>query len=95
VTRVSFDVRRAPPFRDAAGKIQAPAGVLSATFRDSGHPDRKDDMSDQDRSKHVKATDEHLEDDVEAHKHGHREADAGSEDSSDDVIAHKHGGKDS
>ncbi len=70
---------------------------MSATFRVSGHPDRKDDMSDQDRSKHVKATDEHLEDDVEAHKHGHREADAGAdtEDASDDVIAHKHGGKDS
>jgi hypothetical protein len=54
-------------------------------------------MSDQDRSKHVKATDEHADDDVEAHKHGHRDADTGAdtEDASDDVVAHKLGGKDS
>jgi hypothetical protein len=70
---------------------------LWSTFRGSGHPDRKGDMSDQDRSKHVKATDEHIDDDVEAHKHGHRDADANAEpeDANDEVVAHKHGGKDS
>jgi hypothetical protein len=52
-------------------------------------------MSDQERSKHVKATDEDSIADVEAHKHGHRDADVAVDDDSDDVEAHKHGGKDS
>ena len=53
-------------------------------------------MSDQERDKHIKATEDEGGDDVEAHKHGHREADgaAGDEDSSDDVEAHKLHGKD-
>jgi hypothetical protein len=51
-------------------------------------------MSDQERGKHVKATDDDLND-VEAHKHGHREADLSPSDDSDAVEAHKHGGKDS
>lgn len=32
---------------------------------------------------------------VEAHKHGHRDADITADDDSNDVEAHKHGGKDS
>lgn len=52
-------------------------------------------MSDQERDKLIKATDEDGGDDVEAHKHGHREADGSTDDdSSDDFEAHKHGGKD-
>jgi hypothetical protein len=76
-------------------KIPAATSVLFATFRESGHPERKDDMSDLERGKHVKATDEDGADEVEAHKHGHRDADTTADDDSNDVEAHKHGGKDS
>ncbi len=51
-------------------------------------------MSDQDRDKLGKTDDEDATDEVEAHKHGHREAD-GAADESDEVEAHKLGGKDS
>jgi hypothetical protein len=51
-------------------------------------------VSDQDRDKLTK--DEDATEDVEAHKHGHRELDdSPSEDTDNDVEAHKHGGKDS
>ena len=46
-------------------------------------------MSDQERGKHVKATDDHGGDEVEAHKHGHRDADVTVDDDSNDVEAHK------
>lgn len=55
-------------------------------------------MSDQERDKLQKDSDEDGAEDVEAHKHGgrdmhgHRGAD---EDTNDDVEAHKLGGKDS
>jgi hypothetical protein len=52
-------------------------------------------MSDQDRDKHVKATNEDEGAEVEAHKHGHRDADVTADDDSNDVEAHKHGHKDS
>ena len=52
-------------------------------------------MSDQERDKHVKATDEDEGGEVEAHKHGHRDADVTADDDSNDVEAHKHGHKDS
>jgi hypothetical protein len=50
-------------------------------------------MSDQERDKHVKATDEDGGDEVEAHKHGHRDADSTNDDDND-VEAHKHGHRD-
>lgn|GEM_PF-4125590 len=55
-------------------------------------------MSDQERDKLVKETDEEGAEDVEAHKHGGRDQHSGrgaDEDASDDVEAHKLGGKDS
>jgi hypothetical protein len=50
-------------------------------------------MSDQERDKHVKATDEDGGDEVEAHKHGHRDADSTNDDDGDDVEAHKMSGR--
>jgi hypothetical protein len=51
-------------------------------------------VSDQDRDKLSKDGDS--TEDVEGHKHGHREIDdSPSEDTDNDVEAHKHGGKDS
>ena len=52
-------------------------------------------MSDQERDKHGTHEEEDGTEDVEAHKHGHREADPSADDSNDDVVAHKHGHKDS
>ena len=64
---------------------------MCATFRESGIEKRGFKVSDQERDKHVKATDEDEGGEVEAHKHGHRDADISSDDDSNDVEAHKHG----
>ena len=53
-------------------------------------------MSDQERDKHIKVTDEDEGAEVEAHKHSGRDMDdSPKDDDSDAVEAHKHGGKDS
>jgi hypothetical protein len=67
---------------------------MCATFRESGIEKRGSEMSDQERGKHVKATDEDEGGEVEAHKHGHRDADISTDDDSNDVEAHKHGHRD-
>ena len=51
-------------------------------------------MSDQERGKHVKVTDEEKAARWKPIKHGHRDADISSDDDSNDVEAHKHGHRD-
>jgi hypothetical protein len=76
---------------------------MCATFRESGQREERIQMSDKERGKLMKATDDRGGDEVEAHKHGGREADKhggredniGTDDDSDTVEAHKLGHKDS
>ena len=78
----------------AAWKISPGSFVLYVTFRVSGIA-KEEDMSDQERDKYGTHEEEDGTEDVEAHKHGHRDAEPSADDSNDDVVAHKHGHKDS
>jgi hypothetical protein len=76
-------------------KILGVSAVLETTFRVIRGIAKEEDMSDQERDKYGDHEDEDATEDVEAHKHGHRDADPSADDSSDDVVAHKLGAKDS